>query len=147
MQVISFPYAFSQYVEQHAFSVWHDMDNTDNGTEAPYHIPISHDSWANSLACNHDHIVDTWSSWGFHFHVKTLVMRQNVALLPEAKQVQTDVRLTMCPSHGHFLNVVSSCGYLKHEAEKENVNICPRNKKQPHAGTGGDALKKLKVIQ
>jgi hypothetical protein len=52
-------------------------------------------------------------------------MRQNVALLLEAKQVQMDVQLTMNPSHGHFLNVVNSCGYLKHQAEKENINICP----------------------
>jgi len=47
-QVPSFPYAFSQCVEQHAFSVWHDMDNMDTGTVAPCHTPTSHDSWVSS---------------------------------------------------------------------------------------------------
>jgi hypothetical protein len=44
MQALSFPYAFSQCVEQHAFSVWHDTHSTDTGIAAPCHIPTSHDS-------------------------------------------------------------------------------------------------------
>jgi hypothetical protein len=43
-QALSFPYAFSQCVEQHAFSVWHDMHSMGTETVAPCHIPTSHDS-------------------------------------------------------------------------------------------------------
>ena len=73
-------------------------------------------------------------------------MRQNGEWLPEAEQVQMDVQPTTCPSRWHFLNVVNSCCYLKHEAEKANVNICPTSGKQ-RADFGEDASKKLWVIQ
>jgi hypothetical protein len=41
---------------------------------------------------------------------------------------------------------VNSRCYLKHEAEKANVNICPTSGKQ-HVDFGKDASKKLRVIQ
>jgi hypothetical protein len=42
--------------------------------------------------------------------------------------------------------VVNFFCYLKHEAEKANVNICPTSGKQ-RADFGEDASKKLRVIQ